>query len=86
MRKAVRKLSDCLDAYRLKNGDYPPSLEDLTRQQPGGEEPFVDQRRVTDPWGRPYEYDPGSQMSGMMKARVWSTGPDPNDPKTSIGN
>jgi hypothetical protein len=84
-RRGVLALSDYLEMYKLNNGDYPPSLAALTEQQPCGRGPLTDEAALTDPWGRPYEYDPIGK-SDSARAEVWSWGPDPRDPTGIIGN
>lgn len=73
--KDVSALADLVEGYKLDNGDYPKSLTDLTRRQPCGKGPVVEEHALIDPWGRPYRYDPVSIRSDRNRADVWSLGP-----------
>jgi general secretion pathway protein G len=76
----------CL-AYKLKHGDFPPSLLALTQPAPDGGLPSFEPGALQDPWQREYQYAAqGPHMSGYGKPDIWSLGPRPNDPNGIIGN
>jgi general secretion pathway protein G len=85
-RRGVAALSEVLETYRLNNADYPTTLRELTQRQPCGLEPLLDEEALTDPWGRPYEYDPDHSRSDTLKPLVWSSGPQPGNGEGVIGN
>src|SRR5947199_297957 len=62
-------LTNACQTYKLNNpqGDYPPSLEALTEQQPNGGKPLLEPDAVLDPWGQPYGYDPSGQHNNGLK-------------------
>jgi general secretion pathway protein G len=80
-------LSDQCQAYKLKNGDFPPSLDILAQPQADGSPPYLEPQSLRDPWGRPYEYAPQGQHNALLqKPDIWSQGPRPGDPNGMIGN
>ena len=67
-----------LEAFRLDCGSYPASLEDLRVAPPNATNwngPYLDRNVPLDPWGRPYQYQPGSP-DGATPCRIVSSGPD----------
>lgn len=74
-RTAVEQLTVAVGAYKLAVEQYPAKLEDLT-QPPGKRKPFVEKENLTDPWGRPYRYDPKGPRNEGQKPDIWSDGPD----------
>ena len=70
----VRALSSRVDEYRLKMGDYPPSLETLT-QPIGGDGPMCSPEQIRDPWGKVYQIDPAGPRNSNMRADVFTTSP-----------
>src|SRR4051812_1663124 len=49
-------LATC-NTYKLANGDYPSSLQELIAPPSGGK-PYLKESDLMDPWGRPYQYAP----------------------------
>jgi general secretion pathway protein G len=46
-----------LDTYRLDNGDYPETLEELRKsEKPTWDGPYIPKDIPLDPWGNPYVY------------------------------
>lgn len=68
-------LSGQVETFKLNNGDYPQSIEQLTQQQPMGGSPLVPIEKTRDPWGKPYQIDPTGQHNGGLKADVFTTSP-----------
>jgi general secretion pathway protein G len=68
-------LSSKVEEYKLKNDQYPATIEALTQQQPAGGGPLVPADKIRDPWGKVYQLDPSGQHNGGMKADVFTTSP-----------
>lgn len=87
----TRTVQTGLTAYRMDVGTYPSTeqgLEALLRQPAnvGGRwrGPYIEELPL-DPWNNPYQYRyPGVRNPGRYD--VWSTGPNPADPNSHIGN
>ena len=83
----VETLTNTLQTYMIKYGDYPPTLMSLTQMMADGSPAYLEMSAVIDPWGRPYEYSPqGAHHQQTGKPDVWSNGPRLNDPNGVIGN
>jgi hypothetical protein len=76
-------LAEAAKMYRLKYGDYPPTLAQLTQRGADGSLPFIEARLLIDPWGHEYQYALG--RNPVSDPEVWSMGPH-NDPDSIIGN
>jgi general secretion pathway protein G len=74
----IRAFSVPLDAYRLDNGDYPKSLDDLRVNQSNAQSwngPYLNKNIPLDPWGHPYGYRyPGQHDPNVPD--IWSAGRD----------
>lgn len=80
-------LTQAADAYYIKYGDYPQSLQSLTQPTPDGGKASLEPSALRDPWGREYQYAyPGQHHTSTGKPDIWSTGPRPGDPNGMIGN
>ena len=66
-------LSKAAQAYQVENGVFPPSLEALTVQQPGGKAPLLEPRYLIDPWGKPYAYAAQGHLAAYGKPDVYTT-------------
>jgi hypothetical protein len=82
---SVKSLSLATKAYEIKYGEPPADLAKLLAP-PDSMKPFIEKEWLIDPWDRPYRYDPKGPRNGGDRTDIWSTGPDPNDPKGIIGN
>jgi hypothetical protein len=80
----VRGLSDAVASYELRHGRPPERLEQLLARS-ADVKPFIDAAALTDPWGRPYQYDPAGPKNAGVRPDVWSLGP-PAGPAKVIGN
>jgi hypothetical protein len=83
-RVTARNLTTAAQTYRIKYGDYPTALSDLADGR-NGDKPFIERGTLTDPWGRPYQYDPAGPKNGGIRPDVWSLGP-PDEKDGVIGN
>ncbi len=70
----VRNLTLAVDAYALRNGAYPPTLETLTESQPGGGKPYLEKKALIDPWGYVYNYDPAQRHPTTRQPLIYSMG------------
>jgi general secretion pathway protein G len=81
----VKSLSNICDQYRLKNKEFPPSLDALLQKDPLGNLPLVeDPNSLKDPWNKPYQYDASGGKNQGRHADIWTV--DPNNPGKMIGN
>jgi general secretion pathway protein G len=76
-------LSALCDTYKLNNGQYPTSIEQLAQPQPNGGSPLSPQDKLKDPWNKPYQLDPNGAHNNGMKCDVYTTNPKTGRP---IGN
>jgi Type II secretion system (T2SS), protein G len=83
-RAQLAALSLAVASFKALHGDYPPSLDELAEPK-DGKEPLVKKGDLSDPWGRPYQYDPAGPKNGG-KPDLWSDGAAPGDPGSVIGN
>src|SRR5437899_9498169 len=81
-----KTIAQTAEMYKLKYGDYPPSLDQLTVMGADGSLPFIEARYLMDPWGHPYQYQPQGPHNGGFKPDVWSMGPHMGQGDTQIGN
>jgi len=72
----VRTIENACKMYRLDNGNFPNSLQDLI----SGSKPYLEngEEAILDPWGRPYVYDASGRQSGPNRVDVSTTDPDNN--------
>jgi general secretion pathway protein G len=68
-------LSSQVEQYKLNNGEYPTSIEQLTQPQPSGAAAMMGPDKIRDPWGKLYQIDPQGQHNGGNKADVFTTTP-----------
>lgn len=54
----MQMLETALDTYRLDNGAYPESLQELRKgDKPTWDGPYLPRDIPADPWGNPYQYE-----------------------------
>jgi general secretion pathway protein G len=86
-RTQTKTISKACDTYQMRHGGaFPENLEVLLVKDELGNAPILESRdAITDPWGRPYQYDKSGPMNQGMHADIWTT--DPGDQtQTKIGN
>jgi hypothetical protein len=89
--KKHRAREDCtswasaVESYKLKYGDWPPSLATLTQVQPDGAPSLMIAEALYDPWGHEYRYV-ATQRGQLVGPDIWSLGPRITDPSSIIGN
>jgi general secretion pathway protein G len=90
--KRGRALVDCktiaeqAKMFKLKYGDYPPTLAAMTQPGADGTLPFIEARHLYDPWGHEYQYQAPGQHSTVGDPDVWSVGANAQNPSGIIGN
>jgi general secretion pathway protein G len=73
--------------YKLKYGDFPPTLATLTQIQPDGQGAYMEPKHLYDPWMREYQYQPQGQHNALTgKPDIWSVGERPGDANSIVGN
>ena len=82
----LKSLDKALTAYKAKHNRWPDTLEQLTEQQPDGSKAFLEALALTDPWGRPYHYDPTDRDPATGFPLVWSEGARPGEEGSKIVN
>jgi hypothetical protein len=81
-RVSVATISRAVDTYKVATGDYPKSLAVLTK----GKKLYLEPAALTDPWGRPYRYEPDTLEPTTGRPLVYSEGPQPGVPGSAIRN
>ena len=69
-------ISRAIEAYEIKFGSQPESLQQLI-QPPDGGKPFIEggQEALVDPWGRQFQYDASGPRHGGQKPDVFTLDP-----------
>lgn len=82
----VRTIMNACKTYRIKFGEWPPTLSALVNDPNG--KPYLEggQEAIIDPWGREYYYSRAGIHSGGEAPDIWSLGPDPSNADCVIGN
>ncbi len=86
----VANLDQAVNAYktnqRISGGDYPASVEELTRPSADGSPAALEVKALIDPWGRPYVYERENRNPLTGKPHIYSNGPNPGNPAGRISN
>jgi hypothetical protein len=77
-RLQVKHIQVACDAYKLSEGEFPRSLDLLTK----GETPYLKAEDLLDPWKKPYRYDSTGPKNKGITPDIWTVTPD----KQTIGN
>jgi hypothetical protein len=78
-RSDLRNLEKAVEAYYGRNQSWPESLEVLTDKEQTNVPVHVLPSALTDPWGKPYHYDPQQQNPDTRMPLLWTDG-DPEQP------
>jgi general secretion pathway protein G len=82
-----KNLEQAAEAYKIRYGDYPASLQVLTQPQPDGTLPTLEVSSLLDPWQREYQYaQQGTHNAAVGRPDIWSNGPRLGDANGMIGN
>jgi general secretion pathway protein G len=80
----VRTITQACETYKLHNFQYPGTLDILLQPDPNGGPPLLkNAEALTDPWGRPYQYDASGANNRGTQPDIWSGGPSGNE---KLGN
>jgi general secretion pathway protein G len=69
----ITHLQEAVQAYNVDNGSPPESLQVLTVSE-AGKHAYIEQKDMLDPWGKPYNYEPGN-LSPTGHPRLSTTSP-----------
>jgi len=84
-RRGIANIQTAVQAFKVSKGDYPPDLTTLAR--PLDDKPAaLGPPDLSDPWGRPYVYEPENRNPANGTPRIFSRGADPDDPAGAIAN
>jgi general secretion pathway protein G len=79
----VTSIEKQVQMWAVEHGSQmPPSLQSLAVGDDVNPKPQMSQKDLTDPWGKPYQYDPNGTRNQGNKPDVWTQAPD----QTVIGN
>jgi general secretion pathway protein G len=67
-------LASACQQFMVKYDRYPNDLNELV-QPPSGSQPFVEPTILTDPWGKPFQYDASGPHNSGLKPDVFTTSP-----------
>jgi hypothetical protein len=81
----VKNLETAVKAFKISQGDYPPSL-DILAEPLDGKEAAVDESALYDPWKQKYEYEYGNRHHRTGVPLIFSHGPNQGDPSSRISN
>ena len=78
-------IATACQAYELKYGHLPNTLEELTMPGADGSKAFLEAKHLVDPWQRPYQYLANGPHNYAISGKpdVWSGGPNGN---MQVGN
>jgi general secretion pathway protein G len=78
----VKILSDVVQTYYVKHGEYPANLAVLLEREADGSKPYLDDPgALRTPFGTMYQYDPSGARNGGNKPDIWA-----DTPGGQIGN
>ncbi len=66
----IRSLEEACQAYSLKNGEFPKTLDVLAKDGK------IDREILTDPWDKKFRYDPAGPKHKGNKPDIWTVTPD----------
>ena len=81
-RSQISSLTAVSDAYRIKHGEFPASLDTLLLPDSNNVVYIEDPNKLNDPWKKPYQYDRSGQKNLGKHADIWTITPD----NVEIGN
>ncbi len=64
-----------VEAFRLTQGRYPASIEDLIKEKPDGSQPLLPDEAVRDPWGKTFQLKIEKDANGVERVEVFTLGP-----------
>jgi general secretion pathway protein G len=83
-RLQIKNIETAVQAYKIKHGDYPETLDALVVAEDGKPAP-LDPSQLDDPWKRRYEYHP-QDLDSTGKPLIFSHGATPGNEAGVISN
>jgi general secretion pathway protein G len=72
---SIAALSQSCQTFKVKYGRLPENLTELVTP-PEGATPYVEQKMLTDPWGKEYSYQAEGNNAHLGKPTISTTAPD----------
>jgi hypothetical protein len=69
----IRTIEQAVQTFKVNNGHYPASLEDLTVRQPNNSPALLKPQAIIDPWNQPYQYEQRDRR-GVLFPHIYSLG------------
>ena len=79
----VHSIEQAVQTYKVNNGYYPQTLQELTQRQPNNSAALLKPHAIINPWNQPYHFDAGLLHPETGAPLVWSDG-EPGDPDGKI--
>jgi len=73
-RIGIAKIEFAVNAYKIKHGQFPQSLQELTGASEVGHSASLEVTDLNDPWGQQYQYQP-QVTSPTGKPKIMTTSP-----------
>ena len=67
----LKRIDKALQSYKVKTGKFPEFLQRLTE----GKDSLMGKMDLTDPWEKPYCYDPSGPRNQGKRPDIWTTTP-----------
>jgi hypothetical protein len=71
----LKSLETVVAVYKKRQGQYPKTLDVLTKKQPDGGSALLAEAGLIDPWGQPYVYEAGNRHQKTDLPLIYSKGP-----------
>jgi general secretion pathway protein G len=71
----VKNISNVVETYYTKHGEWPANLSILTEKDADGSQPYLEPDALKTPWGTMYQYDQSGPNNSGNKPDVWADGP-----------
>jgi general secretion pathway protein G len=72
----VKVLTDAVNTYYVKHGEYPPSLESLIQPDDTGKGILENAEALKTPWKGVYSYDANGPHNRNGTPDIWAVGPN----------
>jgi type II secretory pathway pseudopilin PulG len=76
-RLGIAKIEEAVQAYKLRHGQFPASLQELTQRNEDGTPPYLEATDLIDPWANQYSYEP-QVLNTLGKPRISTFAPNGN--------
>jgi len=78
----ISSIEKVVETYKVKNHEYPATLEVLTQPQ-DGLPAYIEEKVLIDPWNHEYIYEPTNLNPVTGKPHIYTTNPNNNE---QVGN